>query len=60
MDKGEKMQIEILKKISPKKRVKIGAELYDMCYKIIESSIKNENQKISEIELRKKIAERII
>lgn len=41
------------------KRVKIGAELYEMARKIVLSSIKNKNPGISEEELKKTLKERM-
>lgn len=39
MDKGEKIQIEILKKFSGEKRVYLGAELYEMSMQLIRDGI---------------------
>lgn len=60
MDKGEKMQIEILKKLSPEERLKIGFELYDLSYKIVYSYIKNENPNLKDKEIKKLVRERML
>jgi len=43
-DKVEQKYISILKKMNGNKRVKIGAELYEMARKIALSSIKNKTR----------------
>ena len=58
-DKVEQKYISILKKMDANKRVKIGAELYEMARKIILSSIKNKNPDISEEQLNKALKERM-
>lgn len=39
MDKGERVQIEILKKFSGEKRVYLGAELYEMAVQLIKDGL---------------------
>ena len=58
-DEVEQRYISILKKMDGNKRVKIGAELYEMARKIIISSIKNKNPDISEEQLNKILKERM-
>jgi len=58
-NKAEQKYISILKKMDGNKRVKIGAELYEMARKIVLSSIKNKNPGISEEQLNKMLKERM-
>ena len=58
-DRVEQKYISILKKMDGNKRVKIGAELYEMARKIVVSSIKNKNPGISEEQLSKVLKERM-
>lgn len=58
-DKVEQKYISILKKMDGNKRVKIGAELYEMARRIVLSSIKNKNPDISEEQLSKVLKERM-
>ena len=58
-DKVEQKYISILKKMDGNKRVKIGAELYEMARKIVLSSIKNKNPGISEEQLNEMLKERM-
>jgi len=58
-DKVEQKYISILKKMDGNKRVKIGADLYEMARKIVLSSIKNKNPGISEEQLSKVLKERM-
>ncbi len=57
--KIEQKYISIPKKMDGNKRVKIGAELYEIARKIILSSIKNKNRDISEEQLNKALKERM-
>lgn len=41
LDKGEKIQLEIIKKFSGEKRVYLGAELYEMVNQLIKDGIRN-------------------
>lgn len=56
---AEARQLEILRGLSGNQRVKIGAELYEMAYKIMKSAIEEENPGISEEGLKAKIRERV-
>lgn len=58
-DEVEQRYISILKKMDGNKRVKIGAELYEMARKIILSSIKNKSPDIPEEQLNKILKERM-
>lgn len=48
MDKGEKIQIEILKKFSGEKRVHLGAQLYEMSVQLIKDGIHHSRADLSE------------
>lgn len=50
-DKGQKIQIEILKKFSGEKRVILGAELYEMVRQLIKGGIHNRCPELEEEEL---------
>lgn len=56
---AERKYILLLRSMGGNRRVKIGAELYEMVCHLIESSIKNENPDISEIELEEKLRQRM-
>ncbi len=56
---AEKKYISLLRSMDGNRRVKIGAELYEMVCHLIESSIRNENPDISEIELKEKLKQRM-
>lgn len=58
-DKIEQKYLSILRRMDGNKRVKIGAELYEMARKIVLSSIKNKNPGISEEQLNKVLKERM-
>lgn len=48
MDKGEKIQIEILKKFSGEKRVYLGAELYEMSMQLIKDGLLRSHLELKE------------
>lgn len=56
---AEKKYISILRNIEGSRRVKIGAELYEMARHIVEDSIRNQDPGISEKKLREKVKERM-
>lgn len=56
---AKKKYIEILRSFDGNRRVKIGAELYEIGLHIVEASIRNQNPKIPEEELKEKIRQRI-
>lgn len=56
---AEKKHILLLRNMDGNRRVKIGAELYELGVDIIKSSIKNENPDISKEELKKKLHQRM-
>jgi len=58
-DQAEKKYIKILRKMSGNQRVKIGADLYELAYKIVEASILEKFPHISKKELSEKIKERM-
>lgn len=58
-EEAEKKYISLLRNMDGNRRVKIGAELYEMSRHIVESSIKNENPNISESELKEKLRRRM-
>ena len=51
MDKGEKIQIEILKKFSGEKRVYLGAELYEMAVQLIRDGIYHSQPDLEEADI---------
>ena len=59
MTKTQKKYIEIMRKKSGQKRLKIAIELRKLVLKLSEEAIKSENPKISSKELSKKLLERI-
>lgn len=58
-EEAERKYILLLRSFDGNKRVKIGAELYEMAKHIIESSIRNENPNISENELKNRLKQRM-
>ncbi|MCS4541975.1 MAG: hypothetical protein HY929_06620 [Euryarchaeota archaeon] len=56
---AEKKYLKILRRMPGNRRVRIGAELYEMAHKIVESAIRSEFPKISEEDLKKKLRERL-
>jgi len=51
LDRGEKVQFEILRKFSGEKRVQIGAELYEMVRQLIKDGIRNRHPDLGEQEI---------
>jgi len=56
---AEAKYLDILRRMSPNRRVKIGAELYEMAYQIMKSAIEEENPGISKEHLKVRIRERV-
>lgn len=56
--KTEEVYLSILKNLDGNKKVKIGAELYEMVKKIVETGIRTQYPNISEIELKEKMQQR--
>ena len=56
---AEAKYLDILRRMSPNQRVKIGAELYEMAYQIMRAAIKEENPGMSEEGLKAKIRDRV-
>jgi ribosome-binding protein aMBF1 (putative translation factor) len=56
---AEAKYLDILRKMSPNQRVKIGAELYEVAYQIMRAAIEEENPGLSEEDLKAKIRERV-
>lgn len=56
---AEAKYLDILRKMSPNQRVKIGAELYEVAYQIMRAAIEEESPGISEEDLKAKIRERV-
>ena len=48
MDKGERIQIEILKKFSGEKRVYLGAQLYEMSIQLVKDGIHRTHPELKE------------
>lgn len=58
-EEAEKKYIALLRSFDGNRRVKIGAELYELARHIIEASLRNQNPGISEEELKEKLKQRI-
>jgi hypothetical protein len=56
---AEAKYLDILRKMSPNQRVKIGAELYEVAYHIMRAAIEEETPGLSEEDLKAKIRERV-
>jgi hypothetical protein len=56
---AEEKYILLLRSFDGNRRVKIGAELYDMARHMVEDSVRNQNPGISEEELEEKIKQRM-
>jgi len=56
---AEAKYLDILRKMSPNQRVKIGAELYEVAYQIMRAAIEEENPGMSEEGLKAKIRDRV-
>lgn len=59
LSEADKVYIEKLRKMDGNQRAKIGAELYDMAYHLVESSVRNEYPLLSEADKRNKIRQRM-
>ncbi|MEW5760429.1 MAG: HEPN domain-containing protein [Candidatus Thermoplasmatota archaeon] len=58
-NQAERKYIEVIKKMSGDKKVRICAELYEVAYRVVESSIKNDEPNISRKKLKEKTIERM-
>jgi len=56
---AEAKYLDILRKMSPNRRVKIGAELYEVAYQIMKSAIEEECPGVSGEDLKAKIRDRV-
>ncbi|KPJ48307.1 MAG: hypothetical protein AMJ41_05165 [candidate division Zixibacteria bacterium DG_27] len=56
---AEAKYLDILRKMSPNQRLKIGAELYEVAYQIMRAAIEEESPGLSEEGLKAKIRERV-
>lgn len=56
---AEAKYLDILRRMSANQRLRIGAELFEMAYRIVRCAIEEENPGISEEDLKAKMRERV-
>lgn len=56
---AEAKYLDILRRMSANQRLRIGAELYEMAYRIVRCAIEEESPGISEGDLKAKMRERV-